>query len=147
MTNKKILYQQDTEIELQETKPRKYYISSQHRKKGNPNKSIWIISFEEEVNCFIQTISNTWKVKAEAWGIKLNGNTLQVVGLNNNNEELKLAKFVDGTNTDVWHGYPADYVCNAQDRPTTEILKYWVHQGYITKSKMKKIRQGQPCNL
>jgi hypothetical protein len=140
-------YRQDIEIELQETEPSKYFISSQHRRTGNPNKSIWTISFEEEVNCFIQTISNNWKAGFEAWGIKLNGNTLQVVGLSNNNYELKLAKFVDGTNTDVWHGYPADHMYKSQDRPTTEILKFWVTEGYLTKAKMNKIRQGQLCNL
>ena len=140
-------YRQDIDIELEETEPSKYLISSQHRKKGNPNKSIWTISLEDEVNCFIQTICNNWKAGVEAWGIKPNGNTLQVVGVNNNNEQLKLAKFVDGTNTDVWHGYPADHMYKAQDRPTTEILKSWVEQGYITKPKMSKIRQGKLCNL
>ncbi len=139
-------YRQDTELELQETEPSKYFISSQHRN-GNPNKSIWTISLEEEVNCFIQTISNNWKAGVEAWGIKLNGNTLQVVGISNNKYELKLAKFVDGTNTDVWHGYPADHMYKAQDRPTTEILKLWVTEGYLSKAKMNKIRQGQLCNL
>lgn len=140
-------YKQNIEIELQETKPNKYFISSQHRRTGNPNKSIWKISFEDEVNCFIQTISNNWKEGLEGWGIKLIGTNLQVIGISNDNNELKLAKFVDGTNTNVWHGYPADYMCKAQDRPNTETLKFWVTEGYITKAKMNKIRQGQLCNL
>jgi len=140
-------YRQDTEIVLQDTVPSKYFISSQHRRTGNKHKSIWTISLEEEVNCFIQTISNNWKVGFEAWGIKLNQKTLHVVGLSNNNNELKLAKFVGGINTNLWHGYPADHMYKAQDRPTTEILKLWVAEGFITKAKMNKIRQGQLCNL
>jgi hypothetical protein len=140
-------YRQDIEIAIPEVAPNRYIISSQHRRTGNPNKSVWTINFEEEVNCFIQTIDKNWKEGIEAWGIKLIGTTLQVVGISNNNNELKLAKFVDGTNTNVWHGYPADHMYKAQDRPTTEILRFWVNEGYITKAKMNKIRQGQLCNL
>jgi len=49
-------YITDEEIDLTEIIKRKYIISSQHRKIGNPNKSIWKISFRAEVKCFIWTI-------------------------------------------------------------------------------------------
>jgi len=137
----------DTEIDLTETTTANYIIASHHRKKGNPNKSIWTISFDEEVECFVQTMNGNWKAGTEAWGVKVLGDVLQVLGLNNNKQELKLAKFVDGTNTNVWHGYPADYVSKSQDRPATNILKIWVDSGYLTKAKMSKIRLGQSCNL
>ena len=55
-------------------------------------------------------------------GFNIENATLQVVGVLNN-RELKLAKFVDGTNNNVWHGYPADHMTKSQDRPTTGILK------------------------
>lgn len=140
-------YTADTEIDLTEQTNGNYIISSQHRRRGNPNKSIWTISFDEEVACFIQTMNGDWKTGTEAWGIKVLGDVLQVLGLNNSRQELKLAKFVDGTNTNVWHGYPADYVSKSQDRPATNILKVWVDSGYLTKAKMSKIRLGQSCNL
>ncbi len=140
-------YTADTEIDLTTRTTGNYIISSQHRRRGNPNKSIWTITFEEEVDCFIQALNGNWKIATEAWGIKVVDNILQVVGLNNNNGNLKLAKFVDGTNTNVWHGYPADYMSKAQDRPATSILKDWVDNGYLTKAKMSKIRLGQSCNL
>lgn len=140
-------YTADTEIDLTAHTIGNYIISSQHRRRGNPNKSIWTITFDEEVACFIQALNGNWKTGTEAWGFKVIGDILQVVGLNNNRQELKLAKFVDGTNTNVWHGYPADYLSKAQDRPATNILKDWVDNGYLTKAKMSKIRLGQPCNL
>ncbi len=140
-------YPVDTEIDLTIHQTGKYIISSQHRRRGNPNKSIWTISFEEEVNCFIQALNSNWKTGTEAWGIRLNGNILQVVGLNNYRQELKLAKFVDGNKINIWHGYPADYMSKAQDRPATNILKAWVNNGFLTKAKMSKIRLGQSCNL
>lgn len=140
-------FKADTEIDLTAHNIGKYIISSQHRRKGNPNKSIWTITFNEEVNCFIQALTGDWKRGTEAWGVKVIDNIIQVVGQTNDSKELKLAKFVDGTNTNVWHGYPADYMSKAQDRPATNILKLWVNNGYLTKAKMSKIRLGQSCSL
>ncbi len=139
-------YQADIEIDLSDHITSNYIISSQHRRTGNSNKSLWIIDFEAEVLCFIDTVNNNWIEGCEAWGLKIENATLQVVGVLNN-RELKLAKFVDGTNSNVWHGYPADHMTKSQDRPTTGILKSWVTQGFISKAKMNKIRQGQLCYL
>ena len=164
-------YKPDTEIDLKARTTGNYIISSQHRKKGKDHKSFWTITYQEEVECFILALNNQWKsgFKAEAWGFKHTNtiledgdnemdelevlgfkhtNTiLEVIGKNDNGQDLKLAKFVDGTNTNVWHGYPADYMNKAQDRPDTEILKKWVEKGFLTKSKMAKIRRGQSYNL
>jgi hypothetical protein len=140
-------YTADTEIDLTELAQANYIISSQHRRRGNPNKSVWTISYEEEVDCFIETMTREWQIGTVAWGIKVVEDILQVVGVNSIRQELKLAKFVDGADTNVWHGYPADYMRKAQDRPATNILKLWVNDGFITKAKMSKIRLGQSCNL
>lgn len=140
-------YITDVEIDLSESISSNYIISSQHRRTGNLNKSKWLIGHKEEVDCFIESITNNWKNGFEAWGLKYQNNSLDVVGLSSMKDELKLAKFVDGNNTNVWHGYPANHMANSQDRPTTEILKNWVSIGYITKAKMNKIRQGQLCYL
>lgn len=142
-------YTSDTEIDLEIGN--NYIISSQHRRTGNSNKSIWTITFDEEVDCFIEAMNGGWKSGSEAWSLKVSNNILHVVGTNidksNTIKELKLAKFVDGTKNKVWHGYPADYMYKAQDRPSTEVLRVWVTLGYLTKSKMSKIRLGQSCNL
>lgn len=142
-------YTSDTEIDLEIGD--NYIISSQHRRTGNSNKSIWTITFIEEVDCFIEAMNGGWKSGSEAWSLKVSNDKLQVVGENIDmsgmKQELKLAKFVDGTKNKVWHGYPADYMNKNQDRPSTEVLKVWVNLGYLTKSKMNKIRQGQSCNL
>jgi hypothetical protein len=140
-------YTADTEIDLTAKKTDNYIISSQHRRIGNPNKCIWNITFDEEVDCFIQAMNSNWKRGTEGWGVKVINNILQVVGVNNDRQELKLAKFVDGTKTNIWHGYPADYMNNHQDRPETDILKDWVKKGYLTKPKMNKIRRQVSCNL
>lgn len=140
-------YKLDTEIDLKNEISCNYIISSQHRQTGNPQKSIWKITYKEEVQCFIQAIDCNWKSDSTAWGIKLKDASLQVIGHNNNGQDLKVAKFVDGSNNNVWHGYPADHMNKAHDRPTTTVLKDWVQKGYLTKAKMSKIRQGQSCSL
>ena len=140
-------YLADQVINLTPKINKRYIISSQHRRKGNPKKCVWIITFNEEVDCFIQAINQNWKDGDEAWGLKLHNTTLQILGENNDNDELKLAKFIDGNNNDIWHGYPADHMNRPQDIPTEAILKIWVSKHYITKSKMNKIRRGQACSL
>ncbi|MDP1622632.1 MAG: hypothetical protein Q8M08_09885 [Bacteroidales bacterium] len=140
-------YQADTEIDLTAKTTSNYIISSQHRRVGNPNKCRWTVSFADEVDCFINSINNNWKDGTKAWGMKMINAALIVVGLNDDNEELKLAKFIDGTGKNVWHGYPADYANRSQDRPTNTILQMWVVNGYISKAKMTKINRGFSCNL
>lgn len=144
---KNMKYRTDIEIDLTTQASAKYIISSLHRRKGNPNKSIWKITYKDELDCFIQAINSNWKNIYVAWGIKIVNNKLQVVGINPSNNVIKLAKFVDGAKSNVWHGYPADHVKNAHDRPETFILKNWALNGYISKSNMVKIRRGQVCNL
>ena len=142
-------YQQDTEYDLKEhvIDDCRYIISSHHRRvNGNPNKSIWTLTYDEEVECFIFSYCSKWIDDKICWGLAVNGTNLRIVGRNFDNEDLKLAKFVEA-NDNLWHGYPADYLRKAQDRPATNTLKDWVSNGYITKAKMSKIRLGQSCNL
>jgi len=142
-------YTTDTEIEieLEEELTTTYIISSQHRATGNPNKTVWTVNFDDEVNCFTQSKTFEWIENNYGWGLKVIDSVLQYIGHNFENETLKIAKFVDGSANDVWHGYPADYLRRSQDRPPTFVLKNWVEQGYLTKAKMNKIRRGQSCNL
>lgn len=126
-----------------------YIISSQHRRTGNPDKSIWIISHDEELDCFVFSYRERWfELNIDiCWGIYILGNNLQVIGRNADGFESKIAKFIDSNRNTRWHGYPADYFIKSQDRPPTEILQRWVIDGYISKPSMSRIRTGKKCNL
>ena len=67
---------------------------------------------------------------------------LPILGVNNVNPELKIAKFVHSTPT-IWHGYPADYIQKNQDRPTLDVLMKMHSNGLITAKEMKRISKGQ----
>lgn len=140
-------YKADVRIDLRPNILSEYIISSQHRRIGNANKCVWKISFEEEVNCFSNSYLKNWKSNTKAWGLFIENEMLKVIGLNNSNQELKLAKFVDANGNNIWHGYPADYMNKVHDIPIENVLKNWVEQKYITKAKMNKIRRGISCNL
>lgn len=140
-------YRTDTEIDLTPKTTSKYIISSQHRKIGNPNKSIWTITFKDEIECFILSNTSHWTEGNIGWGLKLIGKIIQTLGLSSEKTELKLAKFIDASNNDIWHGYPADYIRKNQDRPGTNILKAWFDKGFIQKHQVIKIRKGIECNL
>ncbi len=137
----------DTEIELVAPLTGRYIISSQHRKIGNPHKSIWTITRQEEFNCFVNSKRRAWYSENSYWGLRLIEGQIVEVGKNNAKKELKIAKFIGGEVTDIWHGYPADYLNRKQDIPAVNILITWVDNGYIGKSEFRKIRQGMPCNL
>ena len=142
------MYKQNTELDLRPDTDYRYVISSQHRKIGNPHKSVWTITYEEEVMCFIMSINSNWNDDSISWGIKLSSSSsLHVIGKNTANEELKIAKFVDGSNNDIWHGYPADYKNNVQDIPPSTVLEKWKNNKYINKSHVRKIKQQLLCNL
>lgn len=142
-------YSLDVEIDLLPVTNNRYIISSYHRSRGRrkSDKCIWVITREEEVQCFIRSMSSDWGSKSVYWGLKLNETTLQVVGRNYGKEELKIGKFVSNNGNNIWHGYPADYLNRTHDIPDTRVLQIWVENGYIGKSHLRKIRQGMPCNL
>ena len=139
-------YELDKNLDLTPVTAAKYYISSAHRR-VQQNKSRWIITIDQEVGCFIESQINTWIEGFFSWGLITNGNNLLVLGKNSQNEELKIAKFVAKNNNDVWHGYPADFCRNIQDRPGMMILQNWRTNGHIEKHHITKIRQGKECNL
>ena len=68
--------------------------------------------------------------------------TIHILGRNNVNPELIIAKFVNSTPT-IWHGYPADYVQKNQDRPTLDVLNKMYSNGLISAKEMKRISKGQ----
>lgn len=125
-----------------------YLVSPKHREKNNPHKSVWIVSPDEEFDCFKYTYTNDWVENNEAWGFLIDGNNkLRVIGIGLNDEELKIAKFKNKNNSVEWHGYPCNYMANTYDVPSDAVMKKWVEQNRITKAKMSKIQRNLSCNL
>jgi hypothetical protein len=139
-------FKSDIPLDLRPRTDKQYIVSSAHRR-HQANKSWWIIPIDSEVDCFITSIINNWIESTTAWGNIHNGNGLEILGNNSFHIPLKLAKFVDSANTNIWHGYPADYVRNEQDRPGIVILQDWRIRGIIEKHHVVKIRKGKECNL
>jgi hypothetical protein len=125
-----------------------YKIRSVHRRRGNPEKCIWTITMEEEVDCFQDSANNKWLEDRKGWGLKVNSERrLSEIGISDQQEILKIAKFVDSSSTGEWHGYPADYCRRNQDKPSTRVLMDWKKRGLISKTNINKIKQGKRCNL
>jgi hypothetical protein len=139
-------YQTNIPLDLTPRTTQIYFVSPAHRRR-QVGKSRWTITVDEEVECFITSQTLRWVEVSTAWGIIQNGNGLLVLGLSSNNISLKLAKFVYSDGTDLWHGYPADFVKNNQDRPGMVTLRDWKTRGFIEKHHMVKIRKGKECNL
>lgn len=125
-----------------------YNVNPQHRVRGNPNKSIWIVAPDVEFACFKYTFENQWVDGNDAWGFLRDENKKMVLlGSGQNNEELKLAKFKKYPTADEWHGYPCNYLTKSQDVPTDKVLRDWVEKRYISKAKMNKIQHQLVCVL
>ena len=139
-------YQTNIALDLTPRVTQKYLVSPAHRRR-QAGKSRWTISVDEEVECFIHSQTHNWIEASTAWGIIQNGNGLLILGLSTTNISLKLAKFVDSDGTNLWHGYPADFVRNNHDRPGMLTLHDWKTRGFIEKHHMIKIRKGKECNL
>lgn len=144
MTN----YTTDKKIEIKELKC-SYYISSAHRSpKKNPKKSYWIVNGNIELDIFKTAKEKEWGNDNTLWGLHLDGEgKILDLGENTFKEKLKIARFIDKNNDRIWHGYPADFVRNKNDRPEMTTLKEWKEKDYIEKHHILKIRMGKQCNL
>ena len=139
-------YLTDTELDLTPKTLKKYFVSSAHRR-YQKDKSRWTISIDNEIECFVNSQTSNWIEDLVSWGVFQQGNNLLNIGVNPQRLPLKIAKFVDCSGDDIWHGYPADYARNYQDRPGMLVLQNWRERGIIEKHHIIKIRQGKECNL
>lgn len=133
----------DTPIEiLNNTSPTDYLCSSKHRGQPTNDISVWIIDVEQEVECFKACYQNKWHNTITGWSFIFGSSRqLLLLGRNLKNGELRIAKFV--INQRQWHGYPADLRYKPSDKPLPNILIEWYKKGYITKTIMTRIKQGQ----
>lgn len=123
-----------------------YLALPKHRGQPDQHRSVWTKPVPEEVACFIEAWRGSWGVKSgELWGHVSGDAGLQPLGRNGHNEPLWFAKFLQNLSPAQWHGYPADYRRNAQDRPPTDVLDKWRQVGALAKHQMLKIKAGRPC--
>ena len=133
--------------EIEENLKMKYIFSSAHRR-TQKDKTRWTVSTHTEIDCFKNTQTSKYLEGDEvAWGCLKTTSGLIDLGINGHKENLKIAKFVDKNKLKIWHGYPADFVRNPQDRPSVSVLKKWRTGDIIEKHHITKIRQGKTCNL
>ena len=125
------------------------YISlEKHRGHPGRNRSVWTVSPQTEVACFIKAWQGSWGVNStELWGHRWSGRRLSPVGINEHREALWFGKFVREPNTLPWHGYPADYRRKPHDRPPVAVLSLWRDLGILAKHQIAKIARGQQCKL
>lgn len=124
----------------------RYQVNPQHRD-SNPNKSQWDITVENELYVFRCAAYYKWFTHNKAWALFLNNGEMHYLGTVPGNRRTFIAKFVVDNNHNAWHGYPADHISKSQDIPDGAILQAWVQSKLLTKPKMRKIMQGQPCSI
>lgn len=144
---------QQYHLELHEFKIQ-YIVNTQHRN-DNQNKSQWTIIEDDEFACFKRVVElvyiHGFDVNSVCWSLHFDDGLVIYLGeaaanAPNSREKLFIAKFVCDNN-ETWHGYPANPAIHTQDIPSSDLLDYWLSQGYLTRAKIRKIARGQKCTL
>ena len=129
--------------------PGVWYLNHPHHRSTTQKdtKSQWIISVAEEVQAFTHAHGNGWLQSSAGWGLHLESGIVAYLGtLYSDDSLLFIAKFVDGTATSHWHGYPIDHR-RSYDAPSTAILNVWLVSKLLSAAQIRKIARGQPCSL
>ncbi|MCM3587352.1 hypothetical protein M3182_16565 [Mesobacillus maritimus] len=129
-----------------------YKIVDYHRRRPNPEKSVWDrdVSVEDEIGLFKEVVHNKWivedlnKQKHLGWGILSYGTRLGT-GITPEKKPLYVAKFKDENLNEYFHGYPIDYTC-VHDRVPKSILKDWKKETRISKAQMSRMGRGFDCH-
>ena len=126
-----------------------YYICNPVHRNRTPQKSQWTIDEEQEKCAFLTTYKRHWIVDNDTgWGFHFENGQVTYLGVaKDHHTPVFLAKFVNDSNHDTWHGYPVNYQKNQQDKPDVQILRQWFDSKPISAAKVRKIMRGQPCSL
>src|SRR6266568_6442356 len=120
-----------------------HYVLHSHHRNGNPEKSQWCITPPQEIELFEQVFHVQTPSSGVLWGLRVEAETPHVVGVSCMKappvRNLRIAKFISNMTPQFWHGYPADYRIEIQDRPPIAILNVWRKDGYIQKHEVAKI--------
>lgn len=124
-----------------------YIVHPDHRN-GNPAKSQWIISEQAECNAFTVSEQRDWLSEFQGWGLHIPRRRPTPLGTCvGRSRDSYIAKFVRSERDGDWHGYPADYSRNHQDRPSEAVLSDWERSNIVSPAKIRKIGRLQPCRL
>ena len=115
---------------------------------NTPDKSQWIITEYEERKCFVDARAQKWLARKIGWGLYIATGCVAYLGTARDRQrQLFVAKFVNPTQQNLWHGYPADHQRTTNDIPTNPILKNWLNSKLLSAAKVRKLSRGQPCVL
>ncbi len=130
-----------------------FYIHKIDHRNNSKEKSQWTISQIEEQECFKCSLISNWSEPAyTSWGLHFEDNKVVYLGRSAENEPnlslLFIAKFVDSTQNNKWHGYPANPGGQKQqDIPPQSVLKDWGEKKYFRPAVIRKLSKGQKCRL
>lgn len=131
-----------------EIRPGVLYTCHPDHRNGTLGKSQWRVVPDEEIRCFARCLRDTWTRGAVGWSLHLVDGRPEYLGVaQDHRTPLFVAKFVDGTQRGIWHGYPADHQRNHADIPDLPILRDWLNGALLTRPKIRKLIRGQPCSL
>jgi hypothetical protein len=85
------------------------------------------------------------------WGLHLTNGSVVPLGVPSPEsgayDKLFIAKFLDGSYVNNWHGYPADPAGHQQDIPPESVLQSWLGAKLLRPAIIRKVIQGKRCNL
>jgi hypothetical protein len=119
-----------------------------HRNWKAGGKSQWTIPEAAERACFLRAYGNHWVLERAGWGLHLENGQPDYLGKGQDHQMMVfVAKFVNGSGTGPWHGYPADHCRTVGDIPRQTVAWDWYSRGLLTRPKVRKLLRGQPCSL
>lgn len=124
-----------------------FYKAVSYHRNGTAGKSQWTISVDEEVDLFAKTKKDGHVYDDKGYALWIVVEKAAVLGLTEHQSETRLARFVDGTKSDHWHGYPANYLRAKNDIPPMHLLRQWKKDGLIEKSDITRLKLQKPCSL
>lgn len=124
-----------------------YYKSVSYHRNGTAYKSQWIISVDDEFDLFAKAKRDNQIFDNKGYAIWVIDDKSSVLGYTEHNSETRLARFIDGSRSNHWHGYPANYLRAKNDIPPISLLRIWKDRGLISKSDITRMKYQKPCSL
>jgi hypothetical protein len=113
-----------------------------------PRKSKWTIGASEERDVFVNTKTQNWIQLSEGWGLHIVEGRVAYLGIAQDRaRQLFVAKFVNSSQNQSWHGYPADHQRHVKDIPSEFVLRKWLDGGLLSPQKIAKLERAKPCSL
>lgn len=127
-----------------------YIFIEKHRSYKYKKASKWIITLANEFSMadqsinfnFVEAINKNGSTNYQSFNVIRTNNKIQNVGISKEGNVLIIGKFVN-TSPNLWHGYPADYLKNIQDKPSQKTLKSMLNKNMLDASEISKIARGK----